>query len=132
MKFLIIIIIIFFSSILLSNEKIDDNKEKMLGANLFILDKFTNKKYELIVPLAQSVSIGKSELVVYQCVKVDEKKINDDYALIKFSSKGDNVFLGWIIKSSPSLVVIEHPIYEIKLQGCIKQDPVFPEKRSIS
>ena len=132
MKLILLFLIFSYSSILSSNDEIGVNKEKMLGANLFVLDKFTNKKYELILPLAQSVSIGKSELVVYQCVKVDEKKFNDDYALVKFSSKEENVFLGWIIKSSPSLVVIEHPIYEIKLQGCIKKDPVFPEKKIIS
>ena len=68
------------------------------------------------------------ELTVYQCLSLEKEKSNDAHALLKIKSKDKNRdynFLGWLIKSSPSLINIEDPVFNIILENCIIDDPLF-------
>ena len=107
--------------------------QKKEGAHFQVLNKSTTKNYSLKLPLGQFFKFSKKELAVYQCIHQDRKKGNDEIALIKFISESNNKksFLGWLFKSSPSLVTIEDEIYDIKLLGCLTKDPLFPEFREI-
>ena len=98
------------------------------GAHIRLLNKLTTKNYELIIPLGQSIEFGDLELTVYQCLSLEKEKSNDAHALLKIKSKDKNRdynFLGWLIKSSPSLVNIEDPVFNITLDNCIEDDPLF-------
>tara|TARA_B100001057_G_scaffold433143_1_gene461833 strand:+ start:629 stop:1024 length:396 start_codon:yes stop_codon:yes gene_type:complete len=100
------------------------------GAIVKILNKKTTKSYQLKTPLGQEIKLGKKELTIYQCISLDRKKGNDQIALIKFFSSKKNEdenFIGWIFKSSPSLVSLNDKVYDIKLQKCIFKDPLFHE-----
>ena len=107
--------------------------QKKEGAHFQVLNKSTTKNYSLKLPLGQFFKFSKKELAVYQCIHQDRKKGNDEIALIRFiyESNNENNFLGWLFKSSPSLVTIEDEIYDIKLLGCLTKDPLFPEFREI-
>ena len=100
------------------------------GAIVKILNKKTTKSYQLKTPLGQEIKLGKKELTIYQCISLDRKKGNDQLALIKFYSSKKNQdenFIGWIFKSSPSLVSLNDKVYDIKLEKCIFKDPLFHE-----
>ena len=102
--------------------------KKNEGAHLRVLNKLTTKNYELISPLGQSIEFDDLELTVYQCLSLEKEKSNDAHALLKIKSKDKNrdySFLGWLIKSSPSLVNIEDPVFNITLNNCIEDDPLF-------
>lgn len=98
------------------------------GAHLKILNKLTTKNYDLTLPLGQSIELDDIELTVYQCLSLEKEKSNDAHALLKIKSKDKNRdynFLGWLIKSSPSLINIEDPVFNIILENCIIDDPLF-------
>lgn len=105
-----------------------------------ILDRQTTKRYEFVIPNGQSIDFGLDSLIIYQCVSIDREMINDQFALVHLFKKKINpsekkehtIFLGWIVKSAPSLVVIEHPTYEIKLKECLEYDPLYFEKKLIN
>ena len=124
-KSIILSLVIF----LLSNQTFaaDINNQ---GAIVKILNKKTTKSYQLKTPLGQEIKLGKKKLTIYQCITLDRKKGNDQIALIKFFSSKKNEdenFIGWIFKSSPSLVSLNDKVYDIKLHKCIFKDPLFHE-----
>ncbi len=124
-KSIILSLAIFFISNQTFSEDINNQ-----GAIVKILNKKTTKSYQLKTPLGQEIKLGKKELTIYQCISLDRKKGNDQIALIKFlsSKKNENEnFIGWIFQSSPSLVSLNDKVYDIKLEKCIFEDPLFPE-----
>ena len=122
-SFLIFFIFLFFSSDLFA-ENI-----KAQGAYLKIIDKVSTKIFNLTLPLGETFELGDSEMIIYQCIFIDREKRNDSIALIKFNSNAneDKNFIGWIIKSSPSLNSLEDPVFEVKLENCLIKDPLFPK-----
>lgn len=124
-KSIILSLAIFFISNQTFSEDINNQ-----GAIVKILNKKTTKSYQLKTPLGQEIKLGKKELTIYQCISLDRKKGNDQIALIKFlsSKKNENEnFIGWIFQSSPSLVSLNDKVYDIKLEKCIFEDPLFHE-----
>ncbi len=130
-------IIFIFIACLITNFVFADDLEifedqKKEGAHLQILNKSTTKIYSLKLPLGQFFKLSEKELAVYQCIHQDRKKGNDQIALIKFvSGRNDKNFLGWLFKSSPSLIAIEDEIYDFRLLGCLSEDPLYPEFQEI-
>ena len=120
--------VIFFFFLFFSSNSSTENI-KAQGAYLKIIDKVSTKIFNLTLPLGQTFNLGDSEMVIYQCLFIDRKKRNDSIALIRFNSKAneDKNFIGWIIKSSPSLNSLEDPVFEVKLENCLIKDPLFPE-----
>ncbi|MDC3091165.1 DUF2155 domain-containing protein [Rickettsiales bacterium] len=105
------------------------------GAHLKVLNKLTTKNYSLIIPLGQSLELGDIELTVYQCLSLEKEKSNDAHALLKIQSNNKDEeydFLGWLIKSSPSLVNIEDPVFNVTLKDCILDDPLFYSLKEIN
>ncbi len=124
-KSIILSLAIFFISNQTFSEDINNQ-----GAIVKILNKKTTKSYQLKTPLGQEIKLGKKELTIYQCISLDRKKGNDQIALIKFFSSKKNEdenFIGWIFQSSPSLVSLNDKVYDIKLEKCIFEDPLFHE-----
>ena len=104
-----------FSNIFIFFTQIQPNDFKGYGTKLDILDRQTTKKYELVIPNGQLIDLGLDSLIVYQCISFDSEMFTDQVALIhlfkkknqSINKKEETIFLGWIVKSSPSLVVIE-------------------------
>tara|TARA_Y100000766_G_C18738282_1_gene522222 strand:- start:179 stop:574 length:396 start_codon:yes stop_codon:yes gene_type:complete len=99
------------------------------GAVLRVLNKTTNEKNYFSVPLSQTIELNNASIVVHRCIKVEKKDKNDEIALLthKFegSSRVDKVFFGWIFKSTQYLNSPNNPVYDIKLEKCLLEDPIF-------
>ena len=126
---LISLILINFSSLIAQEVECQ-------GAVLRILNKTTNEKNYFITPLSQTIELFNSSIIIHRCVKVENEGKNDEIALVSHKlknkfSKGE-VFLGWIFKSTQYLNSPNNPIYDIKLEKCLIEDPIFlNNKKSI-
>ena len=99
------------------------------GAVLRILNKTTNEKNYFTTPLSQTIELYNSSIVIHRCVKLENEGKNDEVALMTHKLKNklnkDEVFLGWIFKSTQYLNSPNNPIYDIKLEECLIEDPIF-------
>ena len=103
------------------------------GAVLRILNKTTNEKIFFTVPLSQTIELDNSTLVVYRCVKVEYDGKRDDIALLMHklntNLEDDESFFGWIFNSSQYINSPNNPVYDIKLEECLEEDPIFLKNR---
>ena len=99
------------------------------GAILRVLNKTTNEKNYFTTPLSQTIELYNSSIVIHRCVKLENEGKNDEVALMTHKLKNtlnkDEVFLGWIFKSTQYLNSPNNPIYDIKLEECLIEDPIF-------
>ena len=125
MRFLIYLTIYFLAnySLLISQEV------ECQGAVLRVLNKTTNEKNYFTTPLSQTIELYNSSIVIHRCVKLENEGKNDEVALMTHKLKNtlnkDEVFLGWIFKSTQYLNSPNDPIYDIKLEECLIEDPIF-------
>ena len=126
---LISLILINFSSLIAQEVECQ-------GAVLRILNKTINEKNYFITPLSQTIELFNSSIIIHRCVKVENEGKNDEIALVSHKLKNkfskEEVFLGWIFKSTQYLNSPNNPIYDIKLEKCLIEDPIFlNNKKSI-
>ena len=125
MRFLIYFTAYFFvnCNLLISQEV------ECQGAILRVLNKTTNEKNYFTTPLSQTIELYNSSIVIHRCVKLENEGKNDEVALMTHKLKNtlnkDEVFLGWIFKSTQYLNSPNNPIYDIKLEECLIEDPIF-------
>ena len=125
MRFLIYLTIYFLAnySLLISQEV------ECQGAVLRVLNKTTNEKNYFTTPLSQTIELYNSSIVIHRCVKLENEGKNDEIALmthkLKNKFKKEEVFFGWIFKSTQYLNSPNNPIYDIKLEECLIEDPIF-------
>ena len=125
MRFLIYLTIYFLAnhSFLIAQEV------ECQGAVLRVLNKTTNEKNFFTTPLSQTIELYNSSIVIHRCVKLENEGKNDEIALMthKLKNKYDKeeVFLGWIFKSTQYLNSPNNPIYDIRLEECLIEDPIF-------
>ena len=125
MRFLIYLTIYFLAnySLLISQEV------ECQGAVLRVLNKTTNEKNYFTTPLSQTIELYNSTIVIHRCVKLENEGKNDEIALMTHKLKNkfnkEEVFLGWIFKSTQYLNSPNDPIYDIKLEECLIEDPIF-------
>ena len=125
MRFLIHLTAYFFAnfSLLIAQEV------ECQGAVLRVIDKTTNEKNYFTTPLSQTIELYNSSIVIHRCVKVENEGKNDEIALITHKLKNtfnkEEDFLGWIFKSTQYLNAPMNPIYDIKLEECLIEDPIF-------
>ena len=101
------------------------------GAKLRIINKITAEKVFYDIPLSQTLELDNAKIIIFKCVKIEKEGGDDEIALIshKLDSKLDkNFFLGWIFKSSQYLNVPVNPSFDIKLEECLLNDPIFLKK----
>ena len=101
------------------------------GVKLRIINKITAEKVFYDIPLSQTLELDNAKIIILRCMKVEKEGSDDEIALIshKLDSKLDKEnFLGWIFKSSQYLNVPVNPIFDIKLEKCLVNDPIFLKK----
>tara|TARA_B100001559_G_C16458428_1_gene602777 strand:+ start:1036 stop:1422 length:387 start_codon:yes stop_codon:yes gene_type:complete len=97
------------------------------GAKLRIINKITAEKVFYDIPLSQTLELDNAKIIIFRCIKIEKDGNDDEIALI--SHKLDKrSFLGWIFKSSQYLNVPVNPIFDIKLEECLVNDPIFLKK----
>ena len=101
------------------------------GAKLRIINKITAEKVFYDIPLSQTLELDNAKIIIFRCMKIEKEGSDDEIALIshKLDSKLDKGnFLGWIFKSSQYLNVPVNPTFDIKLEECLVNDPIFLKK----
>ncbi len=101
------------------------------GAKLRIINKITSEKVFYDIPLSQTLELDNAKIIIFRCVKIENEGTDDEIALIshKLDSRLDKKnFLGWIFKSSQYLNVPVNPTFDIKLEKCLVNDPIFLKK----
>ena len=124
------IFLIYFIACFLGNYSLSLTQEvECQGAVLRVLNKTTNEKNYFITPLSQTIELYNTSIVIHRCVKVENEGRNDEIALMthKLNNKfnKEEVFLGWIFKSTQYLNSPNNPIYDIRLEECLIEDPIF-------
>ena len=125
MKFLV-----YFTVYFLANYNLLIAQEvECQGAVLRILNKTTNEKNYFTTPLSQTIELYNSSIVIHRCVKLENEGKNDEIALMTHKLKNklnkEEIFLGWIFKSTQYLNSPNNPIYDIRLEECLIEDPIF-------
>tara|TARA_B100000242_G_C42913210_1_gene423428 strand:+ start:428 stop:826 length:399 start_codon:yes stop_codon:yes gene_type:complete len=99
------------------------------GAIIRVLNKTTNEKNYFTTPLSQTIELYNSSIVIHRCIKVENEGKNDEVALLTHKLKNklnnEDVFFGWIFKSTQYLNAPKNPIYDIRLEKCLIDDPIF-------
>ena len=117
------------SLILISFSSLKAEEVECQGAILRVLDKATNEKNYFTTPLSQTIELYNSSIIIHRCVKVESEGKNDEIALLTHKLKNkfnkEEVFFGWIFKSTQYLNSPNNPIYDIKLEKCLIEDPIF-------
>ena len=97
----------------------------MKYAKIQILNKNTAKTQDQKIAVGTSFKYGNIIITPHKCwqapltkkpdskilLEVDEINLRDDNEI-------NNIFLGWMISSSPSISGLEHPIYDITALNC--------------
>lgn len=74
-------------------------------------------------PVGTVMRFGNLELIAVSC-RASAKTSRPDYAALldikelKAGEAPKSLFMGWMYASSPSLVTLEHPVYDISVLGC--------------
>jgi hypothetical protein len=89
-------------------------------AELQALDKVTARSAKLEVKVGSSAEYGSLTITVKSCVvrPPDQPQNAASFLVITDSHEGEPGFRGWIFSAEPSLSMLEHPIYDVRLLGC--------------
>ena len=89
-------------------------------AQLQALDKVNARATVLAVKVGQSVSYGTLTIGVRGCVVRPGDQPADAAAFLVVTDRtpGAPGFSGWMLRSDPSLSMLAHPIYDLRVIGC--------------
>ena len=123
-------LLVYFTVYFLANYNLLIAQEvECQGAVLRVLNKTTNEKNYFTTPLSQTIELYNSSIVIHRCVKLENEGKNDEVALMthKLNNKfnKEEIFFGWIFKSTQYLNSPNNPIYDIRLEECLIEDPIF-------
>ena len=100
------------------------SKSKNIKVNIIGLDKITAKTSEISISLGETKKFGLLEIKALQCGKVKSVTEPGSAAYLQIKDLTDNqnekifVFNGWTFSSSPTLMSIDHPVYDLWLLSC--------------
>ena len=100
------------------------NVDNKIYVNLKALDKITAKTSLIKIAIGEVKNFGKLEIKPLKCSLSQTSNINDNVAYIQVKDLSSNdknkvfIFNGWIFSSSPTLVSIDHPVYDLWLVDC--------------
>ena len=134
-KFVCLVLIsLFASNIANAFTNLPQNK-----ALIRALNKQTGKTKDIEIPVGEEQMFENILVHVFSCYTRPEDETPENSAFIKVNEtntsykeelnsvkQGKVVFSGWMFSSSPSLVAMEHPNYDIWLLEC-KNDPNLPK-----
>ncbi|MBV9785257.1 MAG: DUF2155 domain-containing protein [Acidisphaera sp.] len=89
-------------------------------ADLQTLDKIDNHAATMAVRVGQSAQFGRLTLAVRACVVRPADQAQDAAAYLDITdpSPGAPGFHGWMLAAEPSVSMLEHPVYDVRVLGC--------------
>ena len=90
------------------------------GVTLLALDKVTARATVLTGKTDEPLRFGTLNILVRSCLVRPPDRAADATAFLEVTERGTTqpLFRGWMLLSAPSIAVIEHPVYDIRLAGC--------------
>jgi hypothetical protein len=91
------------------------------GAALVLLDKISARLVSLQVRVGQTVNAGSLTIVVRACFVRPPDRPADAATFVDVTDAhaGEPAFHGWMLAGEPSVSMLQHPIYDLRLTGCI-------------
>jgi hypothetical protein len=89
-------------------------------AELKALDKINARSATLEVKVGSSARYGSLTITVRSCVvrPPDQPQDAAAFMVIADSNANEPGFQGWMFASAPSVSMLEHPIYDVRVIGC--------------
>jgi hypothetical protein len=89
-------------------------------AVLQALDKVNAQTASLTVPVGQSATYGSLTIAVKGCVVRPADQPQDAAAFLDITDSRPEQpgFSGWVLRSAPSISMLQHPIYDVRVVGC--------------
>jgi hypothetical protein len=89
-------------------------------ADLTGLDKVSARQTPLAVKVGQSATFGSLTIAVRACMVRPPDQAPDATAYLDITDSHGTApdFHGWMVLSDPSLSVLQHPVYDVRLAGC--------------
>ena len=90
------------------------------AATIQALDKVTARVTSLTGKVGETLRFGTLSILVRSCVVRPPDVPADAAAFLEVTDRGATppLFRGWMVRSSPGIGVIEHPVYDLRLSGC--------------
>lgn len=90
------------------------------GVYLRGLDKVSGVTTDLAVAVGDTVSYGRMEISLIACRFPAEDPSADAVAFLEITDelRGERLFYGWMIASSPALNALDHARYDVWVIGC--------------
>ncbi|MDJ0994538.1 MAG: DUF2155 domain-containing protein [Dinoroseobacter sp.] len=87
---------------------------------LRVLDKTTGRVEELELAVGDMSVSGRLELALHECRYPEENPASDAFArvTIRDPRMDEILFQGWMLASSPALMALDHPRYDVWVTGC--------------
>ena len=89
-------------------------------ALLQVLDKVNAQNATLTVKVGQSAQFGSLTIAVQSCQIRPPDRPQDATAYLTISDSHADApgFRGWMLANHPSLSMLQHPIYDVRVVGC--------------
>lgn len=90
------------------------------GVILRGLDKVSGETTELTIAVGDSLSFGRMEISLISCRYLIEDPAAEAYAFLEITDelRGERLFYGWMVASSPALNALDHARYDVWVMGC--------------
>jgi hypothetical protein len=91
------------------------------GASLVLLDKISARPTMLQLRVGQTASAGSLTIVLRACLVRPPDRPEDAAAFMDITDThpGQPGFHGWMLADEPSVSMLQHPIYDLRLTGCV-------------
>lgn len=106
-----------------TSDKSDDKSEESNVVVLRGLNKVIGRVSTLEVPLGTLANFENLEIIARKCWKAPPEDRPENAALlevreVKSGEAPKQIFLGWMMSSSPAISSLEHPVYDITVLSC--------------
>ena len=90
------------------------------GFDLLVLDKITTRTTALSGRVGDTLHAGAITIAVRACDvhPPDEPQDATAFLVITDDRTQASLFSGWMFQNAPSLSMLEHPVYDVRLTGC--------------
>lgn len=90
------------------------------AARLQVLDKVNGQATMLTVQVGQSAVFGSLTILVRSCMVRTPDQPADSAGYLNVTDSHSDVvgFAGWLLANEPSVSMMQHPVYDIRVTGC--------------
>jgi hypothetical protein len=87
-------------------------------AVLVALDKVTARTTNLTAKVGETMNVGPLAVVARACYARPPAQPADSAAFLDIADGATRLFHGWMLAAEPSLGLLEHPVYDIRVIAC--------------